>query len=83
MSVIIVTVVTQGVLVPSEDRGTFDGSLLIINDGIFQAVGVISFGTPPPLSSLPLPPFHPSLPAPPSPATYSHPQPSSATTTPS
>lgn len=44
MVVIIITVVTQGALVPSEDRGSFDSSMLIINDGIFQAVGVISFG---------------------------------------
>ena len=57
MTVIIITVVTQGALVPSEDRGSFDSSLLIINDGIFQAVGVISFGMVPSLSrSLPRPP---------------------------
>ncbi|SPO03402.1 related to YBL089w [Cephalotrichum gorgonifer] len=43
MTVIIVTVVIQGLLVPSEDRGSFDRSLLFINDGFFQAIGVISF----------------------------------------
>ncbi|KAK0634997.1 transmembrane amino acid transporter protein-domain-containing protein [Bombardia bombarda] len=44
MAVIIVTVVVQGVLAPSEDRGSLnDWNLLVINDGIFQAIGVISF----------------------------------------
>ncbi|KAK3321034.1 transmembrane amino acid transporter [Cercophora scortea] len=44
MAVIIVTVVVQGALAPSEDRGQLgDWHLLIINDGIFQAIGVISF----------------------------------------
>lgn len=45
MVVIIITVVTQGFRVPAESRGGFDVKLLTINDGIFQAIGVISFGT--------------------------------------
>lgn len=44
MVVIVVTVLVQGVLLPSEERGTFDSSLLLVNDGIFQSIGVISFG---------------------------------------
>ncbi|CAM1509457.1 Fc.00g031960.m01.CDS01 [Cosmosporella sp. VM-42] len=43
MVVIVVTVLVQGVLVPSEDRGSFSTPLLVVNDGIFQAIGVISF----------------------------------------
>ncbi|KAK4575375.1 hypothetical protein LTR86_001229 [Recurvomyces mirabilis] len=42
MIIIIITVVTQGPLQKSELRGQLRGSLLI-NDGIFQAIGVISF----------------------------------------
>ncbi|EME44736.1 hypothetical protein DOTSEDRAFT_72255 [Dothistroma septosporum NZE10] len=42
MLVIIITVVTQGPLLPSAMRGQLKGSLLI-NDGFFQAIGVISF----------------------------------------
>ena len=42
MFVIIITVVTQGPLQPAELRGQLKGSLLI-NDGVFQAIGVISF----------------------------------------
>jgi solute carrier family 38 (sodium-coupled neutral amino acid transporter), member 11 len=42
MLVIIVAVVTQGFRVPAEDKGPIRGSLLI-NGGIFQAIGVISF----------------------------------------
>lgn len=45
MGVIVVTVVVQGVLAPSEIRGSFGKNELVINDGIFQAIGVISFGT--------------------------------------
>lgn len=45
MSIIISTVVIQGALTPLADRGSFTTPLLTINDGIFQAVGVISFGT--------------------------------------
>ena len=43
MLVIIVTVITQGVRVPADLRGNLKGSLFI-RDGIFQAIGVISFG---------------------------------------
>ena len=42
MTVIIVTVVTQAFRVPAESKGQLRGSL-IINDGIFEAIGVISF----------------------------------------
>ncbi|OCT52163.1 Vacuolar amino acid transporter [Cladophialophora carrionii] len=42
MLIIIVTVVTQGASVDSELRGNLNG-LLFVNDGFFQAVGVISF----------------------------------------
>lgn len=38
------TVLVQGVLVPSADRGSFSTPLLTVNGGIFQAIGVISFG---------------------------------------
>lgn len=44
MIVIIVTVVIQGFLTPTADRGGFTTPLLTINSGIFQAIGVISFG---------------------------------------
>jgi sodium-coupled neutral amino acid transporter 11 len=43
MFIIIVTVVTQGAIVDSDLRGSVKG-LLFVNDGFFQAVGVISFG---------------------------------------
>jgi solute carrier family 38 (sodium-coupled neutral amino acid transporter), member 11 len=43
MTVIIVTVITQGYRVPVDMKGKLRGSILI-NDGIFQAIGVISFG---------------------------------------
>ncbi|KAI1471175.1 transmembrane amino acid transporter protein-domain-containing protein [Daldinia caldariorum] len=43
MGIILVTVVVQSVLTPVENRGSFNLRLLTINDGIFQAVGVISF----------------------------------------
>ena len=43
MIVIIVTVITQGAQVDPELRGNFRGSL-VIRGGIFQAIGVISFG---------------------------------------
>ncbi|EDO01417.1 hypothetical protein SS1G_03892 [Sclerotinia sclerotiorum 1980 UF-70] len=43
MMIILFTVVTQGFMVPKEDRGGFTTPLLTINDGIFQAIGVISF----------------------------------------
>ena len=43
MLIIIITVITQGVRVPKDMRGNFDG-LLFISSGFFQSVGVISFG---------------------------------------
>ncbi|KAI9643014.1 hypothetical protein NHQ30_008748 [Ciborinia camelliae] len=43
MMIILFTVVTQGFVVPKEDRGEFTTPLLTINDGVFQAIGVISF----------------------------------------
>ncbi|GAB1312962.1 hypothetical protein MFIFM68171_03172 [Madurella fahalii] len=44
MAVIVVTVVVQGMFVPMEDRGALrDWKMLVVNDGIFQAIGVISF----------------------------------------
>ncbi|KAL4906480.1 hypothetical protein BDW74DRAFT_167150 [Aspergillus multicolor] len=42
MAVIVVAVVTQGFRVPPESRGDVK-SLLLVNTGFFQAVGVISF----------------------------------------
>ncbi|KAL1302119.1 hypothetical protein AAFC00_002554 [Neodothiora populina] len=42
MIIILITVITQGPRVPPEMRGPIKGSLLI-NDGVFQAIGVISF----------------------------------------
>ncbi|KAK3293451.1 uncharacterized protein B0H64DRAFT_345970 [Chaetomium fimeti] len=44
MAVIVVTVVVQGAMVPAEERGSLkDWRMLVVNDGIFQAIGVISF----------------------------------------
>ncbi|RAL64492.1 hypothetical protein DID88_001967 [Monilinia fructigena] len=43
MMIILFTVVTQGFMVPKEDRGELTTPLLTINDGVFQAIGVISF----------------------------------------
>ena len=43
MVIIIITVLTQGAIVPAEERGDLSGYLLV-NGGIFQAIGVISFG---------------------------------------
>ncbi|KAF2971852.1 hypothetical protein GQX73_g1770 [Xylaria multiplex] len=43
MIIIVATVVIQGALTPLADRGSFTTPLLTINDGIFQAIGVISF----------------------------------------
>lgn len=45
MLVIIVTVITQGPRIPADMRGPIKGSILI-NSGVFQAIGVISFGKP-------------------------------------
>ncbi|KIV99248.1 uncharacterized protein PV09_09020 [Verruconis gallopava] len=42
MLVILITIITQGYRVPPESRGQLKGSLLI-NSGLFQAIGVISF----------------------------------------
>jgi sodium-coupled neutral amino acid transporter 11 len=42
MIIIITTVVIEGPMQPAELRGQLRGSLLI-NDGVFQAIGVISF----------------------------------------
>jgi len=42
MAVIVVTILTQGPRLPSDMRGELRGSLLI-NSGVFQAIGVISF----------------------------------------
>ncbi|KAL8681546.1 MAG: hypothetical protein Q9186_002362 [Xanthomendoza sp. 1 TL-2023] len=42
MLVILVTVVTQGARVPTDLRGAVKGSLLV-EPGVFQAIGVISF----------------------------------------
>ena len=44
MLVILFTVVTQGFTVPAAEKGTFPMPLLTINGGVFQAIGVISFG---------------------------------------
>jgi hypothetical protein len=46
MLVILVAVITQGVRVPREARGHFSTPVLTANTGIFQAIGVISFGEP-------------------------------------
>jgi sodium-coupled neutral amino acid transporter 11 len=43
MGIILVTVLIQGALTPREDRGSFSAPLLLINGGVFQAIGVISF----------------------------------------
>jgi sodium-coupled neutral amino acid transporter 11 len=42
MGIIVLTVITQGPRLPADMRGQLRGSLLI-NDGVFQAIGVISF----------------------------------------
>ena len=44
MLLILVAIISQGFRVPSELRGHFGGSLLTLNQGVFQAIGVISFG---------------------------------------
>ena len=52
MGVIVVTVVVQGILAPQESRGQLNTwNLLVINDGVFQAIGVISFGKFPEINS--------------------------------
>lgn len=54
MVIIVLTVVTQGFTVPEETRGSIDG-LVFINGGIFQAIGIISFGIFPSLISFLIP----------------------------
>lgn len=44
MVIIVITVLIQSVITPSEARGSFSTPLLTVNTGIFQAIGVISFG---------------------------------------
>lgn len=44
MLIILITVITQGFRIPNESKGEIRGSL-VINGGVFQAIGVISFGT--------------------------------------
>lgn len=44
MFIIVVTVVVQGPLMPKDLKGKFSPGELTINDGFFQAIGVISFG---------------------------------------
>ncbi len=44
MVIILVTVIVKGFTVPAEARGSFSTPLLTVNTGIFQAIGVISFG---------------------------------------
>ena len=44
MLVIVITVLIQGALIPSSERGNFPTATLTINSGFFQAIGVISFG---------------------------------------
>ena len=43
MLIILVTVITQGARVSEDMKGKLRGSLLV-NSGVFQAIGVISFG---------------------------------------
>ncbi|KAK9455829.1 transmembrane amino acid transporter protein-domain-containing protein [Dipodascopsis uninucleata] len=44
MLVIIVSVIIQGIRTPVDERGSFSSkSLLILNSGVFQGIGVISF----------------------------------------
>lgn len=43
MLIIIFTVITQAPLQPASHRGRIPAKNLLINDGVFQAIGVISF----------------------------------------
>ena len=43
MLIIVMTVVIQGSSTPGSSRGDLHG-ILFINSGVFQAIGVISFG---------------------------------------
>lgn len=45
MVIILVTVVVEGPRMPAEFKGSFSASGLIVNSGITQAIGVISFGS--------------------------------------
>lgn len=47
MLIIILTVTTQGFRVPADSKGKLGKDMLLINDGVFQAIGVISFGSNP------------------------------------
>lgn len=44
MMIIVFTVVTQSWTVPEEDKGELTTPMLTVNSGVFQAIGVISFG---------------------------------------
>lgn len=44
MVIIVVTVLVEGFMVPTDQRGSFNFTILTLNGGIFQAIGVISFG---------------------------------------
>lgn len=44
MLIILITVITQGFNIPNESKGKIRDSL-VIKGGVFQAIGVISFGT--------------------------------------
>lgn len=44
MLIILIGVIIEGILTRSGDRGSFTTPLLTINGGVFQAIGVISFG---------------------------------------
>ena len=43
MLIILITIITQGFGVPSESKGQIQ-DFLVIKGGVFQAIGVISFG---------------------------------------
>lgn len=45
MLIIVLTVITQGFTVPEDMKGKLGKDMLLINDGVFQAIGVISFGS--------------------------------------
>lgn len=43
MLIIVLTVITQGFTVPEDMKGKLGKDMLLLNDGVFQAIGVISF----------------------------------------